>query len=97
METWLLLPNDRVIPVTIMNISEDGFMARAETSLEPGLMVGVVIPGYGIVPATLRWGEAGEIGGRFRTPLNFEKLKRLPVGKSSLHTFLESEVRQPPM
>jgi hypothetical protein len=74
-ESWLLLPHDEVAAITIRNISADGFMAEAAAKLHPGTSFGIVIPGCGIVRATVRWHDEGLIGGQFRRPIDTQQLE----------------------
>lgn len=65
----LMLADDRVIPVTIRNLSPHGFMARCPVELARQTWLGVELPGYGIARARVRWSEDGEIGCQFRRPI----------------------------
>lgn len=67
--TELLLPDDRVIDVTVSNVSELGFMGACRITVSAGTWLGVDLPGYGIARAVVRWSEGGELGCQFRKPL----------------------------
>lgn len=79
-EACLLLPNDRLIPVTLRNLSRDGFMATTSSPVRPNSWIGVALAGYGIVRARVRWNEAGEVGCQFRIPLDTERLRQALAG-----------------
>lgn len=74
-ESTVLLPDDSSLPVTIQNISEDGFMAQGTDGLCPETRLGIAIPGCGILQARLCWSKDGEIGCQFRRPLDLERLQ----------------------
>jgi len=68
--TTLVLGNDRVVPVTIENLSANGFMAKCGATLVENTWVGVEVPGCGIVRARVRWNEEGELGCQFRKSID---------------------------
>lgn len=72
MPTVLWLPDDRELPVRLRNISSAGFMGETPGSLASGMSLGVEIPAYGIVRATIRWSEDGKLGAYFDTPLELD-------------------------
>lgn len=69
MPTVLLLPDGRELPVRLRNISSAGFMGESVRDLRSGLSIGVEIPAYGIVRATVRWSAEGKLGAHFEVPL----------------------------
>ena len=71
--TSLVLADDRVIPVTIHNLSATGFMAKCGRSLPANTWLGVELPGFGIVRARVRWNEEGEIGCQLRKAIELDK------------------------
>ena len=71
--TSLLLPDDRVVPVVIENLSANGFMAKCGGELAANTWLGVELPGCGIVRALVRWAEDGEVGCQFRKPIELDK------------------------
>jgi hypothetical protein len=73
-EATLLLPNDCATPISIMNISTDGFMGETEAEVSAGARIGVALPGCGIVPARVCWNTAGELGAQFSNRLDLDRL-----------------------
>lgn len=55
----------KVIVLLIVNISEDGLMARCEAPLDAGDLLGVQLPVVGGVEAQVRWALGGRIGCQF--------------------------------
>lgn len=53
------------VPVTVVNISPNGLMARCESALEPGMRLGLFLPGLPPVNAEVRWVLGGRIGCEF--------------------------------
>jgi len=72
MPTVLLLPDDRELPVRLRNISSAGFMGESIRDLRAGMSLGIEIPAYGIVRATVRWSEDGKLGAYFEVPLELD-------------------------
>ena len=72
--TSIVLGNDRVVPVTIENLSANGFMAKCSTALTENTWVGVQVPGCGIVRARVRWNEDGELGCQFRKSIDVARI-----------------------
>jgi hypothetical protein len=68
-DTVLLLPDDRELPIEVMNISPAGFMGETMRELDANMSLGIEIPRYGIVRAKICWSEAGKIGAHFDAPL----------------------------
>ena len=69
-----MLYDDRLVSITIRNLSADGFMGETDAELTMDTWLGVTLPGCGIVQARVRWCEAGELGCQFRNPLKPEQL-----------------------
>ena len=69
----LLLADDRVLDVTVRNVSAQGLMAECDQPLPKGTWLGVDLPGFGIARAVVRWSEQGEVGCSFRDPLDIER------------------------
>lgn len=72
MPTVLLLPDNRELPVRLRNISSAGFMGESVRDLRSGMSLGVEIPAYGIVRATVRWSAEGRLGATFDMPLELD-------------------------
>lgn len=70
----LLLPDDREVPIIVRNISAEGFMGECGARLEPETSLGLMIPGYGIFHATIRWTEDRALGAEFSRPLDLERI-----------------------
>lgn len=96
-DAWLLLPDDKVTPIEVRNISMDGFMGGTLVEIPPGTSFGIAMPGCGIVRASVRWSEAGEIGGQFRRPLSVERLEESFNSETDSCGFLDARVRQKPL
>ena len=95
-EATLLLPDDGVAPISIKNISVDGFMGETQAEVHAGARVGVALPGCGIVPARVRWNAAGEMGAQFRSPLDLERLQQTASGGFDDRALFEARVVQGP-
>lgn len=72
----LLLSDDRELPVRIENLSPRGFMGKCAAELRADTWLGVDFAGFGIVRACVRWSEGGEVGCRFRAPVDVDRLCR---------------------
>jgi hypothetical protein len=57
-------------PLTVVNLSPGGLMARLDPALEPGALLRVALPVVGPVEAEVRWALAGRIGCRFLRPID---------------------------
>ena len=68
---WLLLADDRLLPIFIGNLSAGGCMGEIDDSVRPSTAVGVSIPNAGVFPGKVRWARYGRVGISFR--------RRLPV------------------
>lgn len=69
----LLLRDERVLEITVRNLSPRGFMGHCAAALGEGEWVGVDLPGYGIARAVVRWSDDGEVGCQFRAPIDVEQ------------------------
>lgn len=72
----LLLRDDRVLEITVRNLSPRGFMGQCGAPLEEGDRIGIDLPGYGIAPAVVRWSEDGEVGCQFRRPIDVDRCEQ---------------------
>lgn len=71
-----LRPNEwSSLEVRLLDCSLDGFRAACEARVASGLVVGLELPGVGVVRAQVSWHRDGEFGARFVEPL-----ERLPEG-----------------
>lgn len=58
-------PDARSLPLTIVNLSPHGLMARCEAELAEGARLRVTLPVAGVAVAIVRWSLGGRIGCRF--------------------------------
>ncbi|GGB33229.1 hypothetical protein GCM10011380_23370 [Sphingomonas metalli] len=74
-------PNGVERPVTIVNVSSGGFMARADGDWAPGDQLSVTLPVVGVARAEVRWSLGGRIGCQFvkaiDVPVFEEMLQRM--------------------
>ncbi|CAN5240833.1 hypothetical protein BH09PSE3_BH09PSE3_13350 [soil metagenome] len=66
----------RRVPVTIRNISTNGFMAEGGGAMTPGLLVLLDLNGTAY-EARIVWKRGGHVGGAFTQPIDSEALARL--------------------
>lgn len=52
----------QALPLTIVNISSHGLMARCEAAIEAGERLNAALPVVGTVRAVVRWSLGGRIG-----------------------------------
>ena len=64
MEGWVQMEEERH-GIAILDLSRNGFGARAQILLPIGAEVSVWLPHYGQVRAQVRWALCGFFGGRF--------------------------------
>jgi hypothetical protein len=83
LRTHLVLADDRVVAISVRNISPDGFMGECGTPLAQGAWLGIDMPGYGIARAVVRWSGDGEIGCKFRRKIDLARLGRARARGSS--------------
>lgn len=81
LETCAVLADDRLVPITIRNLSRDGFMGQTDAELDPDTWLGITLPGCGIVRARVRWNEDGELGCQFRRALDAAQLGKALSGE----------------
>lgn len=96
-EATLLLPDDNAVTVLIKNISADGFMGETDAQVPADAWIGVALPGSGIVPALVRWNDAGEIGAQFRRPLELERLRSCSPASVDERKLFQSRILQGPL
>jgi hypothetical protein len=72
---WLLLPDDRAVVIKIKDISPQGFSGDTSANLRPGISIGIMLPGSGIVRANIRWCEHGSIGAKFGKAVDVERIR----------------------
>jgi hypothetical protein len=72
----------RRIPVTVRNISTNGFMAEGGANMVPGVPVTLDLNGT-TIEARIVWKRAGHVGGAFLNPIDGETLAGL--GPQSRH------------
>jgi hypothetical protein len=59
------------LPVQVVNISANGFMARSETELPIGHPLTIRLPIVGEIKAEVRWALGGRIGCQFVRMIDF--------------------------
>ena len=59
------------VPVQVVNISANGFMARAEIDLPIGHPLSIRLPVVGEIRAEVRWALGGRIGCQFARMIDF--------------------------
>jgi hypothetical protein len=69
----LVLRDERVLEITVRNLSPRGCMGQCAAMLGEGEWVGIDLPGFGIAPAVVRWSEDGEVGCQFRRPIDVDR------------------------
>jgi hypothetical protein len=79
LRTSFVLADDRVVPVTIENLSANGFMAKCRRVLPENSWLGVELPGCGVVRARVRWTEGREVGCQFRRPIPLDNFGPAPA------------------
>jgi hypothetical protein len=60
---------------TVLNISEQGFMARADGQFEVGSRVWLMLPGRDRANAVVKWTAGDKLGAEFAQPISLEGLK----------------------
>lgn len=58
-------PGAASLALLVVNISEDGLMARCEAVLQPGDVISIDLPDIGRMDAQIRWALGGRIGCQF--------------------------------
>lgn len=59
----------RTLPLLIVNISPNGFMARSEATMAEGDRLRVALPGIGTQAAEVRWSLGGRVGCQLDSPI----------------------------
>jgi hypothetical protein len=95
-EATLLLPDDEVAPISIKNISADGFMGETGAEVAADAWIGVALPGCGIVPARVRWTVDSELGAQFRRPLDLDRLRPDASADAEGQRLFQSRIVQGP-
>jgi hypothetical protein len=63
------------VEAKVLNISEHGFMAVAETPFEVGSRVWLMLPGRERANAVVKWTVGDKIGAEFAEPMSLDQLK----------------------
>ena len=63
------------IEATVLNISEKGFMARADGEFEVGSRVWLMLPGRDRANAVVKWTAGDKLGAEFAQPISLDGLK----------------------
>ncbi len=69
----------RTLPLLIVNISPNGFMARCESEMAEGDTLRIALPGVGTQPAEVRWALGGRIGCQLDRPIRLADYYELLV------------------
>ncbi len=77
------LADQRSVPVTVVNLSPGGMMARAEVDIAVGEWVKVQLPVVGMVTAAVRWSLGGRIGCQFDRPIDARRYGQLLAATTS--------------
>ncbi|MBN2971671.1 PilZ domain-containing protein [Roseomonas aeriglobus] len=59
----------RTLPLLIVNVSPNGFMARCDSAMAEGDTLRIALPGIGTQPAEVRWALGGRIGCQLAQPI----------------------------
>ena len=59
---------------TVLNISEQGFMARADGQFEVGSRVWLMLPGRDRANAVVKWTAGDKLGAEFAEPVSLDGL-----------------------
>jgi hypothetical protein len=63
------------IEATVLNISEQGFMARADGQFEVGSRVWLMLPGRDRANAVIKWTAGDKLGAEFAQPISLDGLR----------------------
>jgi phage FluMu gp28-like protein len=63
------------IEATVLNISEQGFMAQSEAEFEVGSRVWLILPGRERANAVVKWIAGDKLGAEFAEPFTLSGLK----------------------
>jgi hypothetical protein len=61
------------VEVRIQDVSQCGFMAECDDSVQIGSYVALDVPGIGAVRAQVRWQIGGRMGGMFLDPISLSR------------------------
>jgi hypothetical protein len=90
----------QVFPVRLRNISSGGALLESERGLAPGARVELDLVGCGLLPAEVRWSQAGRLGIRFEEEFDVARLTPTRVPSSNVKVlrpdYLDSEERSEP-
>ncbi len=62
------------IEATVLNISEQGFMAKADAHFEVGSRVWLMLPGRNRANAVVKWTAGDKLGAEFAHPISLDGL-----------------------
>ena len=62
------------VEATVLNISEEGFMAATEASFDVGARIWLILPGRERANAVVKWTAGDKIGAEFAEPLAVDLL-----------------------
>lgn len=71
--TQLRSANWYAIEVSVRDVSQSGFMAECDDSVQIGSYVSLDVPGIGPVRAQVRWQIGGKMGGMFLDPISLSR------------------------
>ena len=61
-------------PITLVNLSSQGFMGECPAGVPLKSRISLDIPGVGSLEGCVRWAVGRRVGGRFDTPLDDDQL-----------------------
>ncbi len=73
-DTVMATADNPALPVRIFNFSEAGFMIACPATLNSGAEITLSLHGLGDTPARILWARNSQAGGRFKDPIDVEKL-----------------------
>jgi hypothetical protein len=73
LNTQLRHANWYEIEVSVRDVSQSGFMAECDASVQIGSYVSLDVPGIGPVHAQVRWQLGGKMGGMFLDPISLSR------------------------
>ncbi len=77
------LAGQRSVPVTVVNLSPHGLMARIDADIAAGDLLKVRLPVVGDVTAAVRWSLGGRIGCQLDQPIDPRSYARLLAAASA--------------
>jgi hypothetical protein len=75
--TRLAQANGQERTVTIVNVSANGFMARAEGEWAAGDVLAVILPVIGLIKAEVRWALGGRLGCRLLRAIELDDYEQM--------------------